>query len=52
MIEVLTADCKAGGSLRELAAKYGIDKNTVASQLRKAGVVLRLPGCNVWVSAQ
>ena len=46
-IEVLVADYEAGGSLRELAAKYGVNRKTVALQLRKAGVVLRLPACNV-----
>jgi hypothetical protein len=46
-IKVVAVDYKAGGSLRELAAKYGVDKKTVALQLRKAGVELRLPGCNV-----
>jgi len=50
-IEVLVEDYKAGGSLRELAAKYGIDKKTVALQLRKAGVELRLPGCTVHVGS-
>ena len=48
-IKGLAADYQTGWSLRELAAKYGIDKKTVALQLRKATVVLRLPGCNVHV---
>jgi hypothetical protein len=46
-IKDVTADYKAGGSLRELAAKYGVDRKTVALQLRKVGVTLRLRGCNV-----
>ena len=50
-IKDLAADYVTGKSLRELAAKYGVDRKTVALQLRKAGVVLRLPGCNVWVGA-
>jgi hypothetical protein len=48
-IKTVAADYEAGGSLRELAAKYGVDKKTVALQLRKVGVELRLPGCNVQV---
>jgi hypothetical protein len=47
-IKDISADYEAGGSLRELAAKYGVDKKTVALQLKRAGVKLRLPGCNVW----
>jgi hypothetical protein len=50
-IEVLVEGYKAGESLRELAAKYGVDRKTVALQLRKAGVELRLPGCNVYTGA-
>ncbi len=50
-IDDLAADYGAGKSLRELAAKYGVDRKTVALQLRKAAVELRLPGCNVWVCA-
>jgi hypothetical protein len=50
-IKRVAADYAAGGSLRELAAKYGIDKKTVALQLRKAGVELRLPGCTVHVGS-
>jgi hypothetical protein len=43
----LAADYTSGGSLRELAAKYGIDRKTVALQLRKSGIALRLPGSNL-----
>jgi hypothetical protein len=50
-IEMLISDYQAGGSLRELARKHGIDKKTVALKLRKAGVELRLPGCNVHVGS-
>jgi DNA invertase Pin-like site-specific DNA recombinase len=46
-IDVLIAQYEAGRSLRELATEHGVDRKTVALQLRKAGVVLRLPGCNV-----
>lgn len=50
-IDVLAADYRAGGSLRELAAKYGTDRKTVALQLKKTGVVLRLPRCNLHIGA-
>jgi hypothetical protein len=38
---------EAGQSLRQLAAKYCVDRKTIALQLRKVGVKLRLPGSNV-----
>lgn len=46
-VNELALEYKAGRSLRQLAAKYGIDRKTVALQLRKVGVPLRSPGCNV-----
>jgi hypothetical protein len=48
-IKAMTDDyIKEGKSTRELAAKYKINRKTVALQLKKAGVTLRLPQCNVW----
>jgi hypothetical protein len=46
-IKEVSADYAAGQSLRGLAAKYGVDRKTVALQLKKAGISLRLPACNV-----
>jgi hypothetical protein len=46
-VDVLIAQYEAGKSLRELAVEHGVDKKTVALQLKKAGVVLRSPACNV-----
>jgi len=48
-IKVVAAEYEAGQPLRELAAKFGVDRNTVALRLRKAGVILRLPACNVYI---
>jgi hypothetical protein len=48
-IKAVVADYEAGASLRELATKYGVDKKTVALQLREVGVELRLPGCNAHI---
>jgi helix-turn-helix protein len=45
----LAADYKAGWSLRQLAEKNGICRETVTLQLRKAGVAIRLRGSNVRV---
>jgi hypothetical protein len=46
-IKEIAAGYGAGWSLRELAAKDGIDKKTVALQLKKSSVVLRLPQYNI-----
>jgi hypothetical protein len=48
-IKDVAADYTAGQSLRELATKYGVDRKTVALRLRKSGVELRLPRCNLHV---
>jgi hypothetical protein len=48
-IDALAADYKSGWSLRQLAEKNGIHRETVTLQLRKVGVVIREPGSNVRV---
>jgi transposase len=40
----LTADYKAGGTMRALAKAYGVHRVTVSDQLRRAGVALRPKG--------
>jgi hypothetical protein len=46
--ELLKREYAKGQSLRQLAVKHKVDRKTVASRLRKAGVKLRKPSCNVW----
>jgi hypothetical protein len=46
-IELLKREYTDGQSLRQLAATHKVDRKTAASRLRKAGVTLRLPSCNV-----
>lgn len=51
-IDELTGNYKAGWSLRQLAQKNGICRDTVTLQLRKAGITIRRPGCNVRMQEQ
>jgi hypothetical protein len=43
-VEVLTAGYRAGRSMQELAGEFGIDRRTVSTYLRRAGVVVRRGG--------
>jgi hypothetical protein len=51
-IEKLVEDYKSGWSLRQLAQKNGICRETVTLQLRKAGVEIRLRGSNIYIKVQ
>ena len=40
-VEALIAGYRAGRSMQELASEFGIDRRTVSTYLRRAGVVVR-----------
>jgi DNA-directed RNA polymerase specialized sigma24 family protein len=43
-LESLVAGYEAGKTVKELAASFGIDRNTVSRRLRQAGVTVRPRG--------
>jgi DNA-directed RNA polymerase specialized sigma24 family protein len=43
-VQQLVADYAAGATMKEVAARYGLHRTTVAGHLRRAGVELRRQG--------